>query len=276
MMEEGFSIITTGGLNLYGKTFLPEGEPRAIVCIVHGMSEHLGRYTHVAEKFTESQIGVYIIDLRGHGKSEGKRGHGSISKMLLDVQELVVLARRDFNDLPIFLFGHSMGGNLVANYLIRLISSEISGAILSSPWFELAFKEPSFKLFLGKVVKNTFPATTFPDGLNPSELAHDEEVGIAYAKDPLVHSRISARLFFDIKAAGKFALERAPLIEIPLLVAHGDDDPIVSKKASEEFASKVVKSEFKIWNESKHESHNDKHKDEVITYYVDWVLKQLK
>ncbi len=275
MVEEGFNIITTGGLNLFGKAFLPEGEPKAIVCIVHGLSEHSGRYTHVAKKFTESQVGVYIIDLRGHGKSEGKRGHGSISKMLYDVQELVVLARRDFNDLPIFLFGHSMGGSLVANYLIRLISSEISGAILSSPWFELAFKEPSFQLFLGKIIKNIFPATTFSDGLKPSQLAHDEEVGIAYSKDPLVHSRISARLFFDIKAAGKFALDRASLIEIPLLVAHGGDDPITSKKASEEFASKAVKSEFKIWNESKHESHNDQHKDEVVAYYVNWVLKKL-
>ncbi len=275
MITESFSIVTTGGINLNGKTFLPEKDPKAIVCLVHGFSEHLGRYMHMAESFVENDIGFYAFDLRGHGQSEGKRGHGSISKFIHDVQELVILARRDFNDLPIFLFGHSMGGNLVANYLIRLISSEISGAIISSPWFKLAFKEPSIQLFFGKIVNNTFPSVTFPDGLKPGDLAHNEEVGVAYVKDPLVHNRISAGLFFDIKKSGKFALEKAGLIEIPILVTHGADDPITSKEASEEFAKKIIKSEYKLWDESKHESHNDHHKEEVINYYVEWVLKQL-
>ena len=275
MITEGFSIVTSGGVNLYGKSYLPENAPKAIVCLVHGFGEHMGRYMHVIEKFVLNDIGQYAFDLRGHGKSEGKRGHGSLQKMLNDVQELVILARRDFNDLPIFLFGHSMGGNLVANYLIRMISSEISGAIISSPWFELAFKEPPIQIFLGKIINNTFPSITFPDGLKPEELAHDQEVGIAYANDPLVQDKISARLFFDIKNGGKFAIDKANLIEIPLLVTHGEDDPITSKVASGEFAERSINSEYKIWKGSKHESHNDVHKEEVIDYYVRWVESQL-
>jgi len=276
MITEGFSIVTSGGINLYGKSYLPEKNPKAIVCLVHGFGEHMGRYIHVIEKFVQSNLGLYVFDLRGHGKSEGKRGHGSLQKMLNDIQELVILARRDFNDLPIFLFGHSMGGSLVANYLIRMISSEISGAIISSPWFELAFKEPQFQLFLGKIINNTFPSITFPDRLKPEDLAHDQEVGIAYVNDPLVQDKISARLFFDIKSAGKFAIDKANLIEIPLLVTHGEDDPITSKIASQKFAERSIKSEYKIWHGSKHESHNDVHKNDVIDYYVQWVDSQLQ
>jgi len=235
----------------------------------------MGRYEFVIEKFVESDIGVYAFDLRGHGRSEGKRGHGSVLKLLNDIQELVILARRDFNDLPIFLFGHSMGGNLVANYLIRLISSEIRGAIISSPWIKLSFKEPKLKYLMGKIMNSLFPTVTFRNELNPDDFAHDKEVGIRYRNDKLVHHMISAGLFFSIKKYGHVALERASLIEIPVLVTHGENDSILSLPASQEFAGEITKAEYKIWENALHEPHNDFDKEIVVQHYVDWVKQHL-
>jgi len=275
MISEEFNIVSVGGVNLYAASFLPDNHPKALICLVHGLGDHIGRYAHVIDKFVGSGIGVYGLDLRGHGKSEGQRGHGTVPKILEDIQELVIVTRRDFNDVPIFLYGHSMGGNLAANYLIRLISSEIKGAIISSPWFRLNFKEPKLKYAMGQVIHNLFPSFSFSNGLNPDDFAHDKIVGKVYSSDPLVHDRISARLFFSIKKYGEFAVEKASLIEIPILVTHGSDDPITSKVASREFADQLSKVEYKIWEKTKHEPHNDFTKEDIIQYYISWVNKNI-
>ena len=96
------------------------------------------RYEHFAAHFNEHDIGVFAVDLRGHGKSEGKRGHAPNYDLLLsDVEELIKAARVDFNDTPIVLYGHSMGGNLVASFILQNNMKELEAAVLSSPWLTL-------------------------------------------------------------------------------------------------------------------------------------------
>lgn len=276
MIAEEFQNVSKGGVSLSGKSWFPEEEPSAVICIVHGLGEHSLRYEHVAREFTKHGFGVYAIDLRGHGASEGKRGDGSIASMLIDIQELVITARREFNDLPLFLLGHSFGGLLTANYLIKMISSEISGAILSSPWLELAMPVPRSKYRMASVLKYLAPSFAYASELNPDYLANDKEVGRKYLKDPLVHDKISIRLFFDIKHTSEFVFRKADLIEIPILIGHGNDDRIISIAGSEKLAAKIPKSELKIWSNSGHEPHNDVEKEQVIGYYMDWIEKHIK
>ena len=276
MITEDFQNISKGGVSLSGKCWLPEGPLSALVCVVHGLGEHAQRYQHVAEEFTAQGFGVYAIDLRGHGASEGKRGDGSIASMIMDVQELVITARREYNDLPIILLGHSFGGLLVASYLIKLISSEISGAILSSPWLELAMPIPRGKYRTGFLLKYLVPSFTFSNGLNPKDLAVDQQVGEQYRHDPLVHDKISVRLFFDIVNSSAMVMKKAELIEIPVLIGHGAHDRIISLSGSEKLAKRIPKSTLQIWKGSAHEPHNDVEKQEVIRRYIEWIKGVIK
>ncbi len=133
MHQEEFIITAQDGLELKGQMCIPVHEPVAVVCLVHGMGEHQGRYAHVASYLVENDMAFFSHDLRGHGRSQGKRGHTpSYSHLLNDIENLLKRARREYNNLPIFLYGHSLGGNLVVNYLLRRGSSELTGAVITS------------------------------------------------------------------------------------------------------------------------------------------------
>jgi alpha-beta hydrolase superfamily lysophospholipase len=114
-----FEWQTQDQVMLKGRCWLPE-QPKALVCLVHGFAEHMGRYTHVAEYFNAQGYGLIGFDLRGHGQSGGRRGHTpSYDDLIENIREMLALAAEKLEGLPLFLYGHSMGGNLVANYLIR-------------------------------------------------------------------------------------------------------------------------------------------------------------
>ena len=130
--------------------------------MVHGLGEHQGRYQHVIEHLGQ-HLAFFTYDQRGHGKSPGKRGHAkSFNHLLNDVESLLKIARREYNSLPIYLYGHSMGGNIVANYLLRRVTNELAGAVLSSAFFHLAFEPPSWKLKLGQIMASLWPRSSTP------------------------------------------------------------------------------------------------------------------
>lgn len=275
MISEEFQIISENGIYLNIKTWLPETSPRAIVCMVHDLGEHAERYKHFAPIFTAKELGIYILDLRCHGHSEGKRGAGNLSAYISDVQELITTARRDYNDLPIFLFGHGLGGLLVASYLAKMVSREISGAILSSPWLELAITIPKLKYRLASALKPIFPTMTFSNEIDANELANNPAVGEKYVQDPLVHNRISARLFFDIESGAKNVFEKASRINLPILLCHGNADAIISSSGTKKFAEMLSSAEMKIWENAKHEPHNDFDKEKVVEHYANWLINRL-
>ena len=146
-MREDHQIINgRDGLELFVHFWKTE-DPKGLLCIIPGYSEHGGRFRHVAEFLTAKQITVMAIDSRGHGKSKGLRGHTpSLDHMLDDIEEALKLARSEYNEIPIFLLGQSMGGNLVLNYVLRKPTNELSGFVASSPWLQLAFEPPKWKL----------------------------------------------------------------------------------------------------------------------------------
>ena len=139
MRNEEFDIIATDGKRLFGRSSHPANQVQGVVCLVHGLGEHIGRWQHVAELFCKAQIAFFGIDLRGHGKSQGIRGHAkSLDQLLDDIEDLLKVARSEYIDLPIILYGHSMGGNLVANFIQKRRTSEIQGVVLTSAWLKLA------------------------------------------------------------------------------------------------------------------------------------------
>ena len=269
---ENFILTAKDGTSLYGQEWLVEN-PKAAICLVHGLGEHIGRYEHVAEFLNSHQISFFATDLRGHGQSEGKRGHTPSHDMLLDdVEELLMYARAEYNDIPLFLYGHSLGGNIVTNYILKKNTNELTGAIISSPWLALAFEPPAFQIKLAQFFSGILPSLTQPNGLDINHLTNDDAVNQAYKNDALVHNKISTRLFTESYREGLWALENTHKNKIPLLIYHGTEDRITSPEASKTFAEKIGElATYHQWPSIKHEPHNDIDKEEVLAMVLDWV-----
>lgn len=260
--------------NLFFREWLPDAEPEYLICLVHGQSEHSGRYQHVADFFIKHGIGVLAIDLLGHGKTYGRRGHAlSVQDYLDNVWILIEEAKARHPAIPKVIYGHSMGGNVVANYaLSKDFDTTLKGVILSSPWFKLAFEPPAFKELLGSIMKSIYPAYTEDNELTGEGLSRDPEVGPAYVNDPLVHGKITAGAYFACKQSGLHALENAQRFPKPSLVLHGTADPIISHEASSEFAQKAGEGTTHIeFDGGLHELHNDIVQNEVLETILKWI-----
>ena len=265
------------GLKLFTYAYPSDDPPKAIICLVHGHGEHIERYAHVFRQFAEAGYSCVGFDHRGHGQSEGLRGHTpSYETLLDDIDIFLKKIAEDYPGVPRFLYGHSMGGNLVINYGLRR-KPDLAGIISTSPWLKLAFEPPAIQVFLGKTMNKIFPSFIQASGLETSALSRDPETVRAYEEDPLVHDKISARLFVGMYESGLWALEHAAEFPLPLLLVHGSEDKITSAKASGEFAAKAgEKVTLRIWDGFYHETHNEPEKEEVIAENIAWVEAQQK
>jgi alpha-beta hydrolase superfamily lysophospholipase len=264
------------GTSFYFQGWQPDAPPRAIVCLVHGLGEHSGRYAHVASALDEAGYALLGFDLRGHGKSGGPRGHTpSYEALMADIGHLLDEAAKRYPSTAQFLYGHSLGGNLVLNYALRR-KPQITGVIATSPAIRTATPPPSSQLTLAKIMNRIRPGMQMANGLALDGLARDPEVIRAYTNDPLVHNKISVRLALEMLQAGEWALAHAAEFPLPLLLAHGSADQLTSAPASAEFARKVPGDcTFKLWEGFYHETHNEPEKAEVLAFMIDWLQKQM-
>lgn len=253
-------------------------DAKAVIGIVHGMGEHTGRYSHVAEKLNAAGYTVMGFDQRGHGRTNGKRGHVHTYEALLEgIDMMIAEAYRKYPDVPFFLYGHSMGGNVTLNYLLKRQPS-IAGAIVTGPWLKLAFKPPSLQATIGKVIEKIYPKYTNNRPIVAESLTTDPEMIEKYISDPLGHGQITARFFFSVQRAGKWALEHAEDLTVPLLLMHGGDDKVTSFQASRQFVRSAGPGKSIHWQEwpgLKHELHNESRREEVFTVILEWLEKQI-
>ena len=244
-------------------------KPKGTICIIHGLGEHQGRYAHVAKFYSDNGFQVYSYDQRGHGKSEGKRGHTTGLDYNLDDLDRVI---KTLPQHHLFIYGHSFGGNVLTNYLLRKQPTFLKGAILSSAWLQLA-KEPSIIDFsLAKMMNRIYPSLTQNNKLDANDLTYEPKVCKEYTEDPLNHNQISVRLFSEFYPAGKWALDNATKLSVKTLMIHGEDDPIICKTGTEKFAlANTEKVTYKIFQNTKHEPHNDNSKESVFVYTLNWL-----
>ena len=274
MMQSGtFNFKTNDGLTLLGRVWQTKGDAKGTVNLIHGLGEHSGRYAHVAETVTKAGYNFIGFDLRGHGLSEGKRGHTPDYESLLDDVALFLEKSQGFfnSNQPHFLYGHSLGGSIVLNYALRR-KPELAGVISTDPALALAFEPPKIKLLLGKIMASLAPTFTLSNELDVNALSRDVAIVKAYQDDVLVHDQISAKLTMVLLDSGQYALDHAAEWKLPLLLMHGTEDNISSCKASQEFASKgnghVT---LKLWDGYFHEVHNDLGKEKVLSAMIDWL-----
>lgn len=247
------------------------------IVLVHGLGEHVGRYKEIAQFLTSRGCAVYGMDLRGHGRSPGKRGHADYNLLLKDLSELVQYVQRQHPGLPIMLYGHSMGGNIAINYLLEMpgAAEKLQEVILSSPWLRLNIPVSPVVVQLCRFTEKIYPSFTQSNKLNADWLSKDPAAVKAYREDPLVHDKISASLFYQVHRYGKRALLKAAEISLPLLVMHGTEDAITSCHTSKELAEKAPQSQWKPWEGLRHEPHHEVEKREVMHFVWEWMSKHL-
>lgn len=264
------------GTRLYIRYWEPENmAPKAVINLVHGMGEHVDRYEHVANFFTSNGFALVGFDHRGHGKSDGNRGHIPSYDVLLDDVELFLEKNAEtYPGIPAFLYGHSMGSGVSANFLIRRKPQGLKAALLSAPYFRLAFPQPTPKLWLGRMMQNVLPKLSLPTGLNADHVSRDKTVVTRYKNDPLVHDKISAMMGISLVDSGEYALAHAKEVEVPTLVLHGTGDLLTSHEASKEFAEKAGKNvEIILYEGLYHEIHNEPEQEKVLNDALTWFNK---
>ncbi len=267
---------TRDGLDIYGRGWEPDQAPKAVICLVHGHGEHVNRYAHVGAAFANAGYVLMGFDQRGHGKSAGPRGHTpSYDALMDDVADLLAQAGSRYPGLPQFLYGHSMGGNEVLNFVLRR-KPILAGVIATGPWLRLAFQPPALQVTLGRLMNRIAPAFTQASGLDAEALSHDQKVVDAYVNDPLVHDKITARMFVELFGSGEWALTQAAQFPLPLLLMHGSADRLTSADASREFTrSGSANVPLHIWDGWFHEIHNEPDQQEVFKMMIDWMNARL-
>ncbi len=269
--EFNFSIYNT---NFYGQYWQAK-ETSAVIVLAHGMGEHSNRYQHVAKKLTEHNFSVVAFDHFGHGKTEGKRGHNpSFEAVLESISKVIEKAKEFFPNKPLFLYGHSMGGNAVINYTLRK-NHQLAGTIATSPFLKLAFKPPAIKLFVGKMLQNIVPSLTMGNELDVQAISREKEEVKKYIEDPLVHAKISPNYSIKFIETGEWAIENAQQLKIPMFLAHGTADSIIDYKGTETFANNTPNASLKLYEGGYHELHNDLCKEDLFQDVIDWLNAQL-
>lgn len=268
-MTTEMTIQSFDGTKLFFKKDEP-ADPKAVVVIVHGLCEHLGRYDYLAKKLYGSGFSVYRFDHRGHGKSEGKRVfYSDFNEIVDDVNHVVELALKENPDIPVFLLGHSMGGYAVALFGTKY-PGKVKGIVTSGALTrynnrmagELPIDQPA----------DTYVPNALGDGV-----CSDPAVVEAYVNDPLVEKQISIGLFNTIYDGVEWLKQNPKKFTDPVLVLHGCCDGLVSEKDSREFFGDIASSDktLKIYAFLFHEIFNEPSRDEVIGEVVAWLKKRL-
>lgn len=214
------------GLRLYWQAWLPDGPPRGVVVIAHGASEHGSRYRYVVERLVPEGFALYALDHRGHGRSDGPRAYlDRMVHVVADLDRLVVLARAEHPDLPLFLLGHSMGGCVAVAYAIAH-QDRLDGMALSAPL--TVVEAAPLPLRLAARALSALAPKTGVYAVDAGAVSRDPAEVSAYQTDPLVfHGKLPARTVTGLAALIQSFPTELPRITLRLLVMHGTADRIV-------------------------------------------------
>ena len=298
-MEQQHWLILASGKRRMARTWWPSTPPRAIMAIVPGLGDHSGRYAAMAEQLMPRGIAVVSMDLQGHGLSPGWRGCiDSYEGLLREVNSLMQFARGgaelqhrasdgpsdqpirldqwpDDRRLPVCLYGHSMGGNLVLSAIMRQFTSP-ERAIASAPMLRAVQPPGPLLMKLARMVKVLAPNWQLKAPVRKELLSHLNSEQTQYEVDPLMHRRISLRLGAVLIDSGLWILDHAECVKIPCLVLHGSEDRITDPIASQIFSQRATQAnapvELLTYLGMLHDLHRDQGKERVIQDIGNWVL----
>lgn len=242
--------------------------------VVHGLGEHAGRYEEFAEGMARHGMATFAVDLRGHGKSPGQRGHLDSWSQWTDDASAFVRQVETETEGEVVPVGHSFGG-------VTMLSTVLAGKlpnsrrfIVSSPALKVKIPVPAWKIALGEATSKVMPKLALDNEVDPRLVSRIPEVIEAYRADPLVHSKISSRLYTEWQAATRYILEHAGEIAIPFLILAGTADGLIDPAGSEELHRKsAAQSQLKLFQGRFHEPFNDLGNEEVFAVIAGWLKK---
>lgn len=263
------------GLELFERSWRP-AEPKATVAIIHGFAEHSGRYDHVGERLAQAGYAVYALDLRGHGRSQGRPVYiRSIDEHIGDVERFLERVREREPGRPLFVIGHSMGGLIVALMLTNG-EHELRGAVLSGA--ALRATRSSSRLlervlrFLGRL----FPRLPLPR-IESADVSRDPAVVERYDTDPLVfRGSVPAGTARAMIHAARAVVRDMESITLPILILHGSADGLVHPDGSRELHERVSSTDkaLKVYEGLYHEIMNEPEQELVLSDIVAWLDKR--
>lgn len=271
------SVRTRDDLELRALRWSAGSGPRAHLLLVHGIAEHAGRHAHVASQFARAGIETHAYDLRGFGGSAGPRAYvRRWSEYHDDLEDQLAAVRVTAGELPVVLYGHSMGGLIALGYILADPPRPAPDfLVLSAP--AIAAIVPRWKRALADVLGRVLPRVEVANDLPAGGLSRDAQVEVAYRSDPLNVHRTTARLGMELlheQARVQSALARIGALPRPTYVLHGSDDPIVplSASATLERRENVTR---RVYPRLRHEMHNEPEASAVIDDTTLWIGRSL-
>ena len=256
-------------MSLYQIEWRADSE-QARLLIVHGVGEHIHRYESLAKELNLVGISVFGFDQIGHGRSEGARGHIQSWDDYRNPVQCAYERLLEENDLPIHIWGHSMGSLVVLEWFVTN-NPTINSLILSGTLLQA--KTSWWRIAAAKLLSSIAPRFSLPLGLSMDAISSQSETVETYTNDPLVHGTVSARWGNELLQALERTNNQLQSINIPVLIGHGNDDAINDPSASRRLAASVAgEHQLQIYPSARHEIHNDVSRDDWIARLQEWVV----
>jgi alpha-beta hydrolase superfamily lysophospholipase len=270
LAREG-TIASADGTKLSYRAW-PKAGAEVTFAVVHGLGDHARRYERFAQAMTRYGFGTFAVDLRGHGKSAGRRGHvDRWSQWTDDVAGFVTYVEGVAGGEVVPL-GHSFGGAALLSTVLEHKVPNAKRFIVSSPALKLKVQVPALKLTLGKAASKVLPKLTLNNEVDAKTLSRIPEVVEAYRTDPLVHNKISLRMYSEWTDACKRIFAHAGEIKLPFLILAGTDDQLIDPDGSKELHKLTPSvSELRLLEGRYHEPFNDLDNEEVFSVIAHWL-----
>lgn len=271
------TIESASGKVLFTQRWQPETDARAVFVIAHGLTEHSDRYLPLVEYFVERGICIYALDHEGHGRSEGQRAYiRRFDDYVESLNTLVDIAQAENPDKKVFLIGHSMGGAISVNYLLKY-QHKLAGCFLSGAAISVGKVIGPVQQQILKWLSMVVPKTPLIK-IEGEAVSRNPDVVQAYETDPLVYrGKATARLLAEIVRGAKRGLARAKEITLPMMILHGEDDRLATPDGSEALFDKISSGDktLIIYPELYHEIFLEDERYEVFGDMEEWLEKHL-
>jgi alpha-beta hydrolase superfamily lysophospholipase len=281
------TAVTPDGLVLHVERFVPRTAPLGLLVIVHGFSAHIGNFRHVGRACADAGLATTLFDCRGHGRSQGRRGHvARFADFVSDLDLVMAGARALWPAIPLSLAGHSHGALICMTYMREPVApaaerrltqpADVRSLVLAAPFFGLRLKVPAVKLALAKPLGSIWPTLALANGVKGTDVSRVPEVQAGFYTDPLIHHVATPRWFNEVRAAQERALAIAEGdLQTPTLILMAGADRVVSNDAILAFARAAgPMAEVKRYDNLFHEMFLEPERDQVIADLIRWTIEK--
>jgi alpha-beta hydrolase superfamily lysophospholipase len=273
LLTEG-TVESTDGTKLAYRAW-PRRGSAVTFAVIHGLGEHSGRYHRFADGMAKHAMSTYALDLRGHGRSPGQRGHVDSWSQWIDDATSFVKRVESLAGGEVVPLGHSFGGAILLSSMLADKLPKSRRFVVSSPALKLKIAVPGWQLTLGPIASKIVPRLALDNGVDPATVSRIPDVVEAYRNDPLVHKKYSARTGTEWQNASQDVLARAGDIKVPFLILAGTADPLIDPAGSRQLHEHApAMSELHLLEGRFHEPFNDLGSDEVFQLIADWLSRR--